>query len=403
MEPEILQAYEKDTMARTIKEKEPKGFTVTATGLILYKNLIYIAGSSLRDKILHDYHDSPVHGHQGTEKTLERITQNYYWPGLRTSVEKYINTCDLCWKSKSQRHAPYGQLQPMSTPEVPWETIAWDFVVKLPKSKEPLSNAIYDSIWVICDKLTKWAYFIPYKESSGPEELAYEFMKTVYSTHGMPKNIITDRAQLFLDKFWQTFSSKLGLKSKMSSAYHPETDGQTERLNQTLEQYLRCFVSYQQNDWVRYLPLAQFTYNTSKHSITKSTPFYANYGREAIPFRQPFETTRWNQRASLDAEQLKNLHKTLQNDVEFLNTRMAHYYNQRHRKEPSLKEGDKVFLLRTNIKTKRPSDKLDFKKLGPFPITKKINDVTYSIQLPQGTRLLNKFHISLLEPAPKDL
>ena len=132
----------------------------------------------------------------------------------------------------------------MPTPETPWETIAWDFVVKLPKSKEPLSNAIYDSIWVICDKLTKWAYFIPYKESSGPEELAYEFMKTVYSTHGMPKNIITDRAQLFLDKFWQTFSSKLGLKSKMSSAYHPETDGQTERLNQTLEQYLRCFVSY---------------------------------------------------------------------------------------------------------------------------------------------------------------
>ncbi|TMD69294.1 MAG: DDE-type integrase/transposase/recombinase [Chloroflexi bacterium] len=403
LEAEIITAYENDTMAKAIKEKTPEQFQVTPEGLILFKNLIYVAGDKLRKQILHDHHDTPGSGHQGVEKTLDRISQSYYWPGLRRTVEKYVDTCDLCWKSRAQRHLPYGQLHPMPTPDRPWETIAWDFIVKLPKSREPLTGAIYDSIWVIADKLTKFAYFIPYKESSGPEDLAYMFARIIYSSHGLPKNIITDRAGLFMDKFWQTFTAKMGTKSKMSSAYHPETDGQVERMNQTLEQYLRCFVNGKQNDWVRYLPMAQYAYNSSRHTVTGITPFYANYGKEAPAFHQPFESTRWEQRASLDVEKLKALHKDLQNEIEFLNQRMAYYYNQHHGKEPNLKEGDEVYLLRKNIATKRPSDKLDYRKLGPFPITKKINDVTYRLKLPEGTKLLPTFHVSLLEPAPKGL
>src|SRR5205814_8865101 len=122
----------------------------------------------------------------------------------------------------------------------------------------------------------------------------------ISSSHGVQRNLITDRARLFIDKFWQTFTAKMGTKSKMSSAYHLETDGQVERMNQTLEQYLCCFVNMKQNDRVRYLPMAQYAYNSSRHTVTGITPFYANYGKEAPAFHQPFESTRWEQRVSLD-------------------------------------------------------------------------------------------------------
>ena len=275
-----------------------------------------------------------------------------------------------------------------------------DFIVKLPLSKEPLTNTVYDSVWVVVDKLTKYAYFIPFKEKGTAEHMAYAFLRTVASQHGLPKQLITDRDKLFTSKFWTNLMERIGVKLKLSTAFHPQTDGQTERVNQILEQYLRCYLNYDQDNWVEWLPVAQWAYNNSTIEGTSTSPFYNNYGynptlHEGIDKPGPVQ-------AAKTASKLRELHEELRKELIFLNERMAHYANKKRLKGPTLQEGDKVYLLRRNITTKRPSDKLDWKKLGPFKIETKLSDNSFKLQLPAKMQIHPIFHVSLLEPAPKE-
>src|SRR5207248_10180255 len=168
-----------------------------------------------------------------------------------------------------------------------WKGIAFDFITKLPLSKEPMTNTIYDSVWVVTDRLTKLAYFIPYKESSTAIDLAYAFQRMIHSQHGLPHSIISDRRTTSVSNFWQSLTAQLGVKHKLSTAYHPQTDGQTEQLNQTLEQYLRYYINYRQDNWVTLLPLAEFAYNSATTETTKVSPFYTNYGYEPTAYKEP--------------------------------------------------------------------------------------------------------------------
>ena len=318
---------------------------------------------------------------------------------MRKLVEAVVTECDLCNKSKSSRHAPYGLLKPPPTSDRAWKAISFDFIVKLPRSREPMTGVLFDSIWVVVDRLTKYGYFVPYKESSNATELAYAFMKIVVSQHGLPEEIISDRDRKFISKFWTSLMSQMGVDHKMSTSFHPQTDGQTERLNQTLEQYLRSYVNEQQNNWVELLPLAQFALNSAKSQATGTSPFFANYGYEPEPYRQPRKDEIRAQQALILVDKLKQLHRHLATNIEFGNQKTAEYANKKRSMEPSLKKGDKVYLLRKNIKTKRPSTKLDFKKLGPFQVLEKTGPVNYRLQLPKNSRLHPVFHVSLLEPA----
>jgi hypothetical protein len=326
---------------------------------------------------------------------------------MRKFIEQYIKNCDICWKTKAQRHKSYGYLQPIDAPERPWQVITWDFITDLPDSQEPTTNTAYNQTLVMCDKLTKYGYFIPWHAQFGTQELAYAFTKIIYAQHGMPEQIISDRDKLFTSKFWQTFTSQLGVKTKLSTAFHPQTDGQTERLNQTLEQYLRAFVNEHQDNWATLLPMAQLAYNSAKQETTQTTPFFANYGLEPSLFHEPKTKEIYNPAAQERADTLKNIHNSIKSDIEFLNQRMAHYYNQGRSEPPNLKEGDSAYLLRKNIHTTRPNAKLDFKKLGPYKILKKVHTRSYKLQLPangkRGRKQHDVFHIALLEKAPDNL
>ena len=366
--------------------------------ILVYREKPYLPTKHRRTTI-QELHDERSHGHQGITKTYHRLSQYFKYPGMKKDIEQMIKSCTTCSRTKASSHKPYGLLKPLQAPTKPWESITMDFIVKLPPSKAPGLTTTFDTILVIVDRLTKYAYFLPYMETMKTTTLAYVVHKEVLSQHGLPNEFITDRGTTFTSNFWKALTQQLGIKHKLSTAFHPQTDGQTERTNRTLEQYLRAYVNYPQNNWVELLPSAQFAYNSAQHESTKKTPFYANYGYEPTIHQQALGTTQ-NPAGRLRADQLKDLHEELTKELEFVRHRMKRHYDKSRMSEPPLEEGDKTFLIRRNIKTKRPSDKLDFKKLGPFIVKRKISDTNYELSLPEGMKIHPVFHISLLEPAP---
>ena len=243
LENEIKEQLKQDKVIQGILAKEDKQGFEEHQGLVLFEGLVYVP-KPLRERLIKEHHDPPVVGYPGIHKTLERLTTSYYFPGMRKAIEEYIKRCDICQRTKHLRHKPYGLQQSPKTPDRAWKSIALDFITKLPKSKDPLTKTEYDSILVVTDRLTKYAYFIPYLESSTAEDLAYTFLRFVVGNHGVPEEIISDRDKLFTSKFWKALMEQLGVNHKLSTAYHPQTDGQTERINQVLEQYLRCYIDY---------------------------------------------------------------------------------------------------------------------------------------------------------------
>jgi hypothetical protein len=349
-----------------------------------------------------DIHSAPAHGHQGVWKTFQRLRQHHDKSYTRQEVADAIAKCDLCKKSKATRHKPYGLLQPLPVATGPWKSVSMDFIVDLPLSREPLTDKSYDAILVIVDRFTKYAYFLPYLKTGTAEDTAYVFLRNVAAQHGMPDELISDRDKLFTSHFWDSLTAQLGPKLRLSTAFHPESDGQTERTNQTLEQYLRCYINYPQNNWVEYLPIAQFAYNSAPSESSKVSPFYANYGYQPTAYGETREAKN-APKATKMAEQIKEIHEQLRTDLESVRQRMTHYANQKRMKGPSFKEGDHVYLLRKNIKTKRPNAKLDFKKLGPFRISKVVSQVNYELALPKNMQVHNIFHVALLEEAPRSV
>nr|AAG24792.1 pol protein [Colletotrichum gloeosporioides] len=356
--------------------------------------------SELDDEAIMKFHSLPAHGHQGVTKTWKRLRQQYGERVTRERVAIAIKDCEVCLKSKPARHQPYGLLQPLPVPQTAWHSISLDFIVKLPKSREPLTGVHFDSVLVIVDRLTKYAYFIPYKESSNAEEFAYTFLKYIIANHGTPKEIVSDRDKIFTSNFWKSITAQLGIKQAMSTAFHPQTDGQTERTNQILETYLRAYVNYDQDNWVVLLPIAQFAYNSAVGESTKESPFYLNYGFEPTAYGEPRAGPE-AVKAVASVKQIKDIQANARRELEFVRKRMTHFSNQRRIEGPTLREGDSAYLIRRNIKTKRPSDKLDYKKLGPFKILKQISPVNFKLDLPETMKCHPVFHISLLEPAPR--
>ena len=231
--------------------------------------------ANIQLQLIHQTHASGPGGHPGRVKTLDLMNRKYWWPGMSIAVRTYCNACLLCDKTKTPRSLPTGFLKPLAIPLAPWRDISVDYITPLPPCRR--KDRVFQHVVVVVDRLTKMRHFIA-TEGLGAEELAERFIERVYSLHGLPETIVSDRGTQFVSTLWRALSARLAVTLKPSSAFHPQTNGQTERINAELEQYLRLFVDWAQDDWVDWLPLAEFAGNNTTSETTGVSPFFANYG-----------------------------------------------------------------------------------------------------------------------------
>ncbi|SPQ99093.1 unnamed protein product (mitochondrion) [Plasmodiophora brassicae] len=372
----------------------PKGRRFRLIDGLLYRDhRLIVVGDDCKLEILQTLHDSPAAGHLGLWKTLRLVQREFWWCQLRSYVKDYVASCDTCRRCKIPRHKPAGLLTPLPLPTALWSSISMDFIVKLPRSIG------FDSILVVVDRFSKMAHFIPCNETTTAAQLADLFLCNIFRLHGLPTDIVSDRGPQFISKFWKQLLNRLGVQRNLSSARHPESDGQTERVNQTLEQYLRTYVNFQQDDWASWLPIAEFAYNDACHSSTGMSPFFANYGyHPAFHDLRPRTSASSNPSADERAEFLHTLRTVLKQNLSNAIHAMKRFADARRSPHPSYKPGDLVMLRKGALRTGRPCDKLDVRMLGPYPVVKVINAVAYELELPPTCRIHNVFHASLLEP-----
>ena len=371
--------------------REASDFTIWKDLVVYQGNRIFVPETK-RLTIAELRHDGALAGHFGIQKTFELIKKDFWWPNLREFVETYVSTCRTCARAKDSRHKPYGELMPLEIPKRAWSVLSTDGITDLPKSMG------MTTIHPVVDTLTKMCHFMVFPKPPSAKEMAQTFFKDIVRLHGLPDAIVSDRGPQFVSKFWRHLCEMAKIEVKLSSGYHPETDGQTEIVNRTLEQYLRCFCSFHQDDWAELLPLAEFAYNNSCHSSTKMSPFEANYG-----FRPRMDIEVPDLSVVPDAEdmakKLVDVRETLAKNLQRAKDSQKKFADEKREQETRFQVGDLVWLLRKNIKTSRTCDKLDDRKIGPFPIVKVISRVAFKLKLPKRLdRIFPVFHVSLLEP-----
>nr|KYP46452.1 Retrotransposable element Tf2 [Cajanus cajan] len=220
-------------------------------GLLYFKERLFVPDfADFRLQLLREFHCTPVAGHSGLKPTVCRLAAVFYWPNLYSDTRKFIRECPTCQHNKYMPTKKFGLLQPLKTANRVWEDISMDFITHLPKSLG------HSTIWVVCDRLTKFAHFIALPAHFTAPQLARRFMVEIFKIHGFPKSIVSDRDPLFVSSFWRELFRAQGTTLAFSSAYHPQSDGQSEVLNRCLEAYLRCFVSDHPHAWYQYLHLA---------------------------------------------------------------------------------------------------------------------------------------------------
>lgn len=275
---DVVASYDDDQFAQGVITKLSTG-EVTGDqwqyvqGLLKYEGKIYVGNKgSMRHKLLQELHDGVMGGHSGQDATLRRVKQFFFWPAMKNDVTRYVQECDTCQRVKTGHQFPGGLLQPLPVPTQIWEEISIDFVEGLPKSNNK------DCIMVVVDRFTKVGHFLALTHPFTAAQVAQLFMDNIFKLHGMPISIVSDRDRIFTSVFWKELFNSMGTNLRMSSAYHPQTDGQTERLNRRLEHYLRAMVGTRPKNWSKWLPLAQWWYNTTYHSAIHRSPYEALYG-----------------------------------------------------------------------------------------------------------------------------
>src|SRR5260221_4873863 len=336
-----------DTFAQTVKGRIRDQHPLPGWELwderLWFEGRIYIP-KPLCLQLIHNHHDHPTAGHFGHCKTIDLICHSYHWLGLTRVVKQYIWSCMVCAHSKANWHKLYGFLKQLPIPPCPWESISMDFIEQLLTSE---GNTL---ILVIVNHLTKQSLFIPTHDSIDLLELAQLFLTHVFSKHGTPSHVTSDQGSEFVSHFFQSLGKLLRMELHFTSGYHLEGNGQMECLNQVLEQYLRAYTNYQQDDWSSLLPLAEFAYNNATNEMTRVSPFFANKGYH------PSLVVELNvQVSSIGAQRfisdLDDLHTELKRSIAKAQEWYQKYADEHHSPAPLLKIGDQVYVKAKYFRT----------------------------------------------------
>jgi hypothetical protein len=400
LKPQLEDGYAQDPYYAS-QTKRPK--MLKCIGGVWYHNrrVCVPNDAELRRKILVEAHDTPYSGHQGWHRTLEVVARHWWWPRMVATVRKFVRSCHSCQVNKPANQAKAGLLQPLPVPDRRWQSVSTDFITSLPKTAKG-----YDAVAVFVDRLSKRVHVAPCTTTITAPEFAELFADVVFKHHGVPDVLVSDRDPKFVSDFWKSLFSLLGTHLNISTAYHPQTDGQTERMNRQLEQVLRHFVNFHHDNWDKLLPLAEFALNSHTSSTTGYSPFYLDTGM--VP------STPLSLLAQVDPEQVvppsttvlvdewREALKTAQVAMRLAQDRYAAYADLR-RTDVSFHVGDRVYLSTENLPMPaHMSRKFKQRWMGPFKVTRVISPVAYELGLPQAMKIHRVFHVSLLKKENRD-
>ncbi|SJL05370.1 uncharacterized protein ARMOST_08737 [Armillaria ostoyae] len=363
-------------------------------GILYYDNRVYVPRHpSLRGEIISQSHDHITAGHPGIAKTRELVQREYWWPKIQKDVEAYVKGCETCQRTKSNTQSKPAPLHPNAIPTEPWTHISVDMVTGLPSSNG------HDALLVIVDRFSKAIILVPCNVELSAAGWARILRDHVYARHGMPQVVISDRGPQFVSAFMKELYRMLDITQNASTAFHPQTDGQTERVNQEVEKYLRIFINYHQDDWADWLPLAEFAHNNRTHSATGKSPFMILYGRNPRIIPDSPRTPNSKVPAASDfSKAIAQIHKETETALDEAADRMKTQYDKHKRPAREYHAGDKVWLDATNLHLPRPKKKLDDKRVGPFLILEKTGASAYKLKLPPHWKIHPRFNEKLLSP-----
>ena len=347
---------------------------------------------SIKNDILFAHHDQLLSGHMGIDKTIQAISAKFWWPGLSKDVYDHVTTCTECQAVNARSRKREGQLCPLPIPDYPWQQVSMDFITGMPVTPEG-----HDAIFVIIDRLTKMVLVYPVTMSIDAPTVAELLFKEVVCRFGQPEHIVCDRDPRFTSRFFKAYMDMAQTKVAPSTTYHPQTDGQTERINRVIEDVLRCYVSDQGDDWHKHLRAAEFAINNSVQASTGFTPFYLNYGRNPrMPFDHELNVYDAVPEAARRGQLLyENLSKA-RLAIEKAQKRQTEYYN-RNRAEPVYAPNQLVWLSTENLR--RTTAKVATKRwCGPFAIDRMVGRLAAKLRIPENYRIHDVFHVSLLKP-----
>ena len=364
-------------------------------GFLFKRNRLCIPKCSMRELLIKEAHGGGLMGHFGVIKTYDMLLEHFFWPGMKHDVHKVCEHCITCREAKS-RVKPHGLYTPLPVPSEPWTDLSMDFVLGLPRTRKGR-----DSIFVVVDRFSKMAHFIPCHKTDDAKLIADLFFKEVVRLHGIPKSIVSDRDVKFLSHFWRVLWGKLGTKLLFSTTCHPQTDGQTEVVNRTLITLLRAIIEKNIRTWEDCLPFVEFAYNRAIHSTTHCSPFEIVYGFnpltpiDLLPLPpNNFVSVDANSKADL----VKKLHKQVKERIEKQNAKVASRVNK-GRKPMIFQPGDWVWVhFRKERFPLQRKSKLNPRGDGPFQILERINNNAYKVDLPGEYNVSASFNVADLSP-----
>jgi hypothetical protein len=369
------------------------GLKVEAGLLYTEDGILHIpADREIQQRILHELHDTPTGGHLGVSKTTKKLRQRLYWYGMDRDALEYVRSCVTCSTTKPKQQLPAGKLVPIPIPSRPWQTITMDFLGPLPRT----SN-FHDMILIVDDKLTKMAHFIPTNREVTAKQVAQLVLREVVRLHGVPESIISDRDPRFTSDFWKELWKQLGTELRMSTSYHPQSDGQSERTIRVLEDMLRAYVNRHRTNWDEYLTPVEIAYNSAEHSSTGFTPYHLNGGSMALPIDRALGVGSQQQDVPAVDDLVSEIRQHLEDARLLLLKRQETQkkYADQRRTDERYAVNDEVMLSTKHIARK---GKLKDVYSGPYRVAEVRGDVNVRLDLPTSMQKLHPwFHVDKLK------